>query len=268
MSQRNHYAVVTTLIGVIGLLLPVASIANDAGISQANFAESRGCAPGTAGPSRPEVSSTGRMSRGEQIRGPWGDMFGRTYDQVLGSLVDWNLPGSDATLRVHKRSLPALTQVADALNVHLAAGTSYDIYSAYAWSWRTVGGTTPPSEHAFGTAMDINPSDNPYSRDNVLRTNMPDWFVQSFVDAGFCWGGNWVDTKDAMHFSWSGPTVTPNYPGRPAPYPPVIDASGYKGTVVLLASKVSSDLATAVTTGDVTGDGYDYRDCYHCRRAG
>jgi hypothetical protein len=255
MGQRNRYATVAALVSVISLALPVASIANDAGVGQANFAESRGCDPGIAGPNRPEVSSTGRMSQSEQMLGPWGDMFGRTYDQVLGSLVDWDVPGTDVTVRVHGRSLPALSQVADALNAHLAAGKSYDIYTAFAWSWRTVGGTTHPSAHAFATAMDINPADNPYSRDNLLRTNMPDWFVQSFVDAGFCWGGNWVDVKDAMHFSWSGPALTPDYPGRPTPYPPVTGASGYQSTVVELTSKILSDAATAVTTGDVTGDG-------------
>ncbi|MFV1962313.1 MAG: M15 family metallopeptidase [Acidimicrobiia bacterium] len=254
MGLRNLLAVVAALTGMFAAI-PPPSLANDAGVSTANFAESRGCEPFIAGPSRPKVSSTGYMSTNEQMRGPWGDMFGRTYYQVSQSLVDWKLPGSNKTLRVHERMLPALNQAADNLNANFASGKSYYVYSAFAWVWRTVGGTLRPSEHAFGTAFDINPSSNPYGRDNVLRTNMPDWYVESFTDAGFCWGGNWVDVKDPMHFSWSGPGATPNYQGRPAPYPPVTGATGYRGTVVSFVSGIGTRSGTTFTTGDVTGDG-------------
>jgi hypothetical protein len=84
---------------------------------------------------------------------------------------------------------------------------------------------------------------------------MPDWFVRSFTDAGFCWGGDWVDKKDAMHFSWSGPGATLGYPGRPAPYPPVTGVSGYQGKVFTLVSSVGVKAGTIITTGDVTGNG-------------
>lgn len=255
MGQLNRFSVLAALIGVFALTLPVASLANDAGVSGANFAESKGCEPFTAGLSRPLVNSTGYMSTNEQIKGPWGDMFGRTYYQVSQSLVDWQLPGSTKILRVHERMIPALDQAGASLEAHLAAGKRYEVYSGYAAVWRTVGGSLRPSEHAFGTAFDINPRENPYSRDNYLRTDIPDWFVESFVDAGFCWGGNWVDVKDAMHFSWSGPVFTPGYPGRPPPYPPVTSASRYQGTTFSLSSRISSIPGTTVTLGDVTGDG-------------
>lgn len=255
MGLCKRFAVLTALIAVFAALSPAVSVANDAGVGTANFAESRGCEPFIAGTSRPLVDSTGFMPTTEQMRGPWGDMFGRTYDQVSRSLVEWRLPGSKRALRVHERILPALTQAADALNAHFVAGKSYRVDSAHGWVWRTVAGTLRPSEHAFGSAVDFNPSHNPYSRDNYLRTDMPDWFVQSFVDAGFCWGGDWVDVKDAMHFSWSGPAATPNYPGRPAPYPPVSEPTGYRGEVVSFTSRVVAAPGTRIITGDVTGDG-------------
>jgi len=254
----SHFLRSLTLVGLVGafvIVIPALGTANDAGVSSANFAESRGCEPYLAGPSRPFVSSTGYMPTNEQIKGPWADMFGRNYYQVAQSLVYWSLPGSNKTMRVHQRLLPALDQVADNLNAHLATGKSYYVYSAYAWVWRTVGGSMRPSEHAFGTAFDINPSDNPYSRDNVLRTNMPDWFVESFTDAGFCWGGSWVDVKDAMHFSWSGPGVTPNYPARQAPYPPVTGVSAYQGNVFSFAASIGTQAGASISSGDVTGDG-------------
>jgi len=68
--------------------------ANDAGTNIANFAESRGCDPHIGGTPRPNVGVTGAMPIGTQIRGPWGDTFGRTYYQVEQSLVSWRLPGS------------------------------------------------------------------------------------------------------------------------------------------------------------------------------
>ena len=40
---------------------------------------------------------------------------------------------------------------------------------------------------------------------------MPDWFVEAFTEAGFCWGGDWQSIKDPMHFSWMGPAHTPGH---------------------------------------------------------
>lgn len=55
------------------------------------------------------------------------------------------------------------------------------------------------SSHAFGLALDINPSKNPYGQD--LKTDMPPSFIQLFTSNGWGWGGNWIAVKDAMHFS-------------------------------------------------------------------
>jgi hypothetical protein len=244
------------LIAVALVVLPAETAeANDAGISVTNFSESRGCEPFVAGIAKPNVSRQGTIPLNEQIRGPWGEMFGRTYQQVSSSLVTWKLPGSSKTLRVHNRMLPALEIAAANLNGHLAQGKSYSVYSAFAWLWRTVGGTVRISEHAMGTAFDINPPDNPYSSDNRLRTNLPDWFVDSFVDAGFCWGGDWVDVKDAMHFSWSGPIATPDYPGRVAPYGPVTSRTNFTQAPLTFTSRTDWSNGSSMAIADVTGEG-------------
>ncbi|GMQ94700.1 MAG: hypothetical protein BMS9Abin12_2205 [Acidimicrobiia bacterium] len=255
MRGERSIAVWAALVVLVGISLPAPARGNDPGVSVANYTESRGCEPGLAGPVRPYVSTMGTMSLSDQIRGPWGDMFGRTYDQVRNSLVWWQLPGSNKSLQVHERVLPALERAAVNLNSYLVNGKSYNVYSAFAWIWRTVRGRTQVSEHALGSAFDINPSSNPYSEGNYLQTDIPDWFVASFVDAGFCWGGNWVDVKDPMHFSWSGPVLTPNYPGRPAPYPPVTSTSNYRGSTLSLNSRISVKAGSVVTLGDVTGEG-------------
>ena len=73
------------------------------------------------------------------------------------------------------------------------------------------------SFHAVGAAIDINTSTNPYREDNALVTDMPDWFVRAWTDAGWCWGGHWQTIKDPMHFSWQGPLHTETGPSVPAP---------------------------------------------------
>lgn len=82
---------------------------------------------------------------------------------------------------------------------------------------------TPPthswSEHAFGEAVDINPTENPYTgcgrtRDRTsipylnrsrLRPGMVTRsVVAAFASIGWGWGGNWTGTQDYMHFSANG----------------------------------------------------------------
>jgi hypothetical protein len=82
-------------------------------------------------------------------------------------------------------------------------------------------GTGNWSQHAFGTAVDINPFHNPYEKGDLVLPElasaytdrsdvrpgmvMPgDEVVQAFTDIGWGWGGNWNSLKDYMHFSVSG----------------------------------------------------------------
>ncbi len=81
-------------------------------------------------------------------------------------------------------------------------------------------GTGSWSNHAYGLAVDLNPSENPYvgcgmTRDpkqlvyanrKKMRTGMvTPAVVAAFRSIGWGWGGSWSgDTKDYMHFSWNG----------------------------------------------------------------
>jgi len=80
------------------------------------------------------------------------------------------------------------------------------------------------SEHSFGTAIDINPVQNPYvhktttqpaagrdyntpqkrakSTPGVIREG--ERVVRAFAKIGWKWGGNWRNSKDYQHFSRSG----------------------------------------------------------------
>ena len=196
----------------------ITSTAGDAG---PNFTESGTC--GTYGMRGPQAYAT-PLSSTEQVYGPFADFFGRNRTQVANSTSIWQDP-SGHSYRVHNRTLVGLQQVKANLN---ATGNLYSITSGAAWVWRTVAGVRQVSQHAFGNALDINPGANPYRADGTLITNFPGWFVNAWEAAGFCWGGSWAGPKDAMHFTWRGPTASPGPDLRLIPYPPLNPAASYQ----------------------------------------
>lgn len=125
--------------------------------------------------------------------------------------------------RVHQRSLPAFQDAAARIR---AAGTGYRVTSGAGFVWRNLSGSRQMSHHAVGNTVDVNPSANPHT-DGRLITNMPAAYVAAWRGAGFCWGGDWVFTKDTMHFSWRGPAVVGGRSPRLAPYPPLTGAAGF-----------------------------------------
>jgi hypothetical protein len=195
-----------------------------------SFNESAGCG-GPQGVRGPYVTVTGDLSDSEAIRGPWGDFYGRDIGEVRGHLVEMKLPmtgSAEVTVWVHDRVVPALQKVIENLEAAEARGDYYEIHQGAVSSFRAA--AVPPhlylSFHAMGAAIDINSTDNPYREDNQLITDMPDWFVKAWTDAGWCWGGQWLDVKDSMHFSWQGPLYASDYPLQ-APIPPRTEAAPF-----------------------------------------
>jgi len=212
---------------VVGILAVPAAPAN-----AQNINESQGC--GVPGYRPPRAGTSGRLSTDFIMHGPLADLFGRSYAQVSGSMVPWPIPMSNGrTTQVHERVLPALQLATANLEREMAAGRYYGVTNWSSWSWRSVaGGRKGVSFHAFGSAVDINPAQNPFLNDPEaeLVTDMPQWYVDAFADAGFCWGGLWVNLKDAMHYSWMGPLATPGYGTVPAPYAPVTAEGNFTQT--------------------------------------
>lgn len=54
------------------------------------------------------------------------------------------------------------------------------------------------SPHAWGVALDIDHKRNPMGK--KLITTFPQWYVDAWKKAGFTWGGDFKNRKDAMHF--------------------------------------------------------------------
>ena len=86
---------------------------------------------------------------------------------------------------------------------------------------RRVSGSTSWSEHAYGTAVDVDPVENPYvvgssvqppagkayldrSRYQRGMIRGGELVVRAFAAQGWGWGGSWSSSKDYQHFSLSG----------------------------------------------------------------
>lgn len=107
----------------------------------------------------------------------------------------------------------------------------YNIVPSWTWGYacRPIRGVQRPSNHSWGTAVDINAPRNPMS--STLITDIPPAVRKIWKDHGFRWGGDYSGRKDAMHFEFMGSVseakatlkslrsyLTAN--GNPAPPPP------------------------------------------------
>ena len=233
-------------------MLPLPAGADGGGDVEATYSESNGC--GVPRLFSALARNPGGLADSEPLRGPFGAMFGRTIGQARSASVSWPVPFSGGlTVRVHSRALAAFNQVTANL---AAAGNSYPTRSGetFGFSARTVTGTRSISYHAFGAAIDINSRTNPTA--SSLITDMPEWYVNAWRQAGFCWGGDWVGGKDAMHYSWMGPAATPGYGSVPAPYPSLASRAAFTETVAVPSSALGSRQNGAIDAlADLTGDG-------------
>lgn len=76
-----------------------------------------------------------------------------------------------------------------------------------AYFWRNIAGTSRPSMHSFGIALDVGIDSSSYwqwDRDRgkqVYENSMPRSIVEIFEKHGFIWGGKWHH-YDTMHFEY------------------------------------------------------------------
>lgn len=99
---------------------------------------------------------------------------------------------------------------------------SMDANNTSAFNCRSVTGGTRWSDHAYGTAIDINPVQNPYvsASGTVLPERGRPWADRglrvpgmihrngvvrtTFLALGWSWGGDWTSPKDYQHLSRDG----------------------------------------------------------------
>lgn len=217
-SRVAAFLLLLSVLPAIGQHAPAVAAVGE-GTASPSFSESWGCdQPSTSGT---HVERTGSLLNSEALRGYRGDFFGRSIGEVRDSLQYWTVPMSGGyRVLIHGRMIPALNQVTANLAAEQAKGNYYAIKPSqtYGFSARTIAGSYRVSLHGHGAALDINTLANPYRADNKLITNMPEWFVSAWREAGFCWGGDWTFVKDPQHFSWMGPGATVGYGTIPLAY--------------------------------------------------
>lgn len=81
----------------------------------------------------------------------------------------------------------------------------YDVIPGQTWGYacRAISGTTRPSNHSWGTAIDINAPSNPRRADRKFVSNIPKIVVDFWKGQGFRWGGEY-SWPDPMHFEFMG----------------------------------------------------------------
>jgi hypothetical protein len=90
-----------------------------------------------------------------------------------------------------------------------------------AYVCRTTRGSSVPSAHAYGLAIDVNPFLNPYRKGDLVLPELASAYLdrswrrpgmvlrggvvtRAFAAAGWTWGGDFASVSDLMHFSANG----------------------------------------------------------------
>ncbi len=129
------------------------------------------------------------MASTQQKREWWDDWRCNPLQMVAvafpGSDRDWNLPVADA-------AAPAFELFADLMRKH---DYLFREVSGGTYNCRYIGGTTSWSLHAYGIAIDLNPSKNPYG---TTTHDFPQDFIEEVLATGlFRWG---MTFRDPMHW--------------------------------------------------------------------
>ncbi len=129
------------------------------------------------------------------------------------NIVSYSFMGHNISGGVNKAITSALDKVQADLK---AAGVTYNFSDVQGTSVRentNRKGTISP--HGFGTAIDINPNQNPNNKRSSISggqardssscsTNIPKTVSDIFQKDGFFWGGKFFCTCDTMHFQYGG----------------------------------------------------------------
>jgi hypothetical protein len=111
----------------------------------------------------------------------------------------WIEPTKGQRWQVYKPAADAFNGLITDL---IAAG--YQPHSSGGFNYRNIRGGNKLSQHAFGTAIDINADSNPMLRPGAaVVTDLPANTAELAKKWGLEWGGTW-SRPDAMHFEWAG----------------------------------------------------------------
>jgi len=142
------------------------------------------------------------------------DLQGRYHDGSLIVRRDVVLRTQKAFFTLFRRRYRIMAMAP--MSVNMPGQRDMSIVTS-GYNCRPVGGTRIWSQHAYGTAIDVNPLQNPMIRGRSvdpaggrryldrsrfwIGMSHGDGAVRAFTANGFYWGGRWNNLKDYMHFS-------------------------------------------------------------------
>lgn len=115
--------------------------------------------------------------------------------------LQWIEPVKGQRWQVYKQAAPAFEGLLTDL-----AKLGYTPTSSGGFNYRNIRGGDRLSQHAFGTAIDINALANQLGQST---TDIPQ-AAQLAAKYGLEWGGNWKGRPDPMHFEYAGQGFTPD----------------------------------------------------------
>lgn len=162
---------------------------------------------------------------GPEVRGRMGRSWSPECPVGLGDLrhVTVSFRGFDV-VSVFRRLFAAdfpLEQMRLIEDADLDAPPTGDGNNTAGYVCRAARGHTRWSQHAYGTAVDVNPFHNPLVRRGLVLPELASAYVdrawvrpgmhaadgpavRAFDAIGWTWGGTWRSSKDYMHFSLNG----------------------------------------------------------------
>jgi hypothetical protein len=141
----------------------------------------------------------------------------------------------------------------------------YPLVAGWCWGYanRPIGGTSTPSNHSWGLAVDLNAPTNPRKR--PLTTNMPGWMPDLWRQWGFGWGGAYTSaTPDAMHYEFLGtPADALRYVGQLRK--PAINLTVKEAEVVRISGEHISTarIGKGFVATNESGAVYAFQTSYH-----
>lgn len=109
------------------------------------------------------------------------------------------IEGGGVRMSINRKIAPLVLQL-----IKNTEAMGYDILSGQTWgsACRAIRGTSYPSNHSWGLAVDLNSLANVMA--SYFQCNIPPKVIRMWEDCGFFWGGRYSGRVDTMHLEYIG----------------------------------------------------------------
>ena len=130
----------------------------------------------------------------------YGDSEASIRAQLVSVHVPWLMNGKTQTIEIHRKCAESLTRILNFIWERCGRSQDkihefgYDIFDG-SFNWRFIAGTSTPSVHSYGAAVDFDAAANPIRNPGKFKPES--LIVDAFTKEGWIWLG---PTFDPMHF--------------------------------------------------------------------